>query len=269
MGIMSRFRAGARVFFTSAYYSYIALFRWFRPTTYMASKVVMPLAQILFFTLLGMYAQGRESASFFVIGNAVQLAAINGTYGVTMSVGGERWAGTMGYLFGAPASRMLIFVGRAFMHVIDGMLGVVLGLLWGMLLLGVDLSQTDLAALALTIIITAASTSGMGLLLGCLSLITRNIMFINNTVYFLMLAICGANVPVSSLPRWVQSVSYALPLTRGIASARELVGGASLQSVAALLRGELAVGAAYVLVGYVLFRQFEIQAKKRGTLEVM
>ena len=100
--MMKRPLAGARVFFASAYYSYIALFRWFRPTTYMASKIIMPFAQILFFTLLGIYAQGRDSASYYVIGNAVQLAAINGTYGVTMSVGGERWAGTMGYLFGAP-----------------------------------------------------------------------------------------------------------------------------------------------------------------------
>jgi len=266
---MKRILAGTRLFFSSAYFSYIALFRWFRPATYVASKVVMPLAQILFFTLLGIYAQGRESASFFVIGNALQLAAINGTYGVTMSVGGERWAGTMGYLFGAPASRMLIFVGRAFMHVIDGMLGVVLGLTWGVLLLGVDLSHTNMGALALTILITAASTAGMGLLLGCLSLVTRNIMFINNTVYFLMLALCGTNVPVSSLPGWVQRISNILPLTRGIASARQLVDGASLTSVGHLLGREVLVGFAYAVAGYLLFRQFEIQAKRRGTLEVM
>jgi len=266
---MKRLLAGGRIFFTSAYYSYIALFRWFQPVTYMASKVVMPFAQILFFALLGMYASGRGSADFYVIGNAVQLAAINGTYGVTMSVGGERWAGTLGYLFAAPANRMLIFVGRALMHVIDGMLGVVLGLTWGVLLLNVDLSRTHLGALALTILITAASTSGMGLLLGCLSLITRNVMFINNTVYFLMLALCGANVPVSDLPGWVQRISYLLPLTRGIASARQLVAGGSLSSVAPLLGGELLVGAIYILLGYVLFRQFEIQAKKRGTLELM
>jgi len=267
--MMKRLQAAFRIFFTSAYYSYIALFRWFRPAPYIASKIVMPLAQILFFAFLGMYASGRDQASFYVIGNAVQLAAISGIYGVTMSVGGERWAGTLGYLFGAPANRMLVFVGRAFMHIIDGMLGVVLGLMWGVLLLGVDLSHTDLGALALTILITAASTSGMGLLLGCLSLITRNVMFINNTVYFLMLALCGANVPVSSLPGWVQRISYVLPLTRGIASARDIVDGASLRSVGPMLGGEVMVGAVYILLGYLLFRQFEIQAKKRGTLEVM
>jgi len=266
---MKRVLMAFRVFFSSALYSYVALFRWFQPATYIASKIVMPFSQILFFTLLGMYARGHEHAGFYVIGNAVQLAAISGIYGVTMSVGGERWAGTLGYLFAAPANRLLIFVGRAFMHVIDGMLGVVLGLAWGMLLLGLDLSHTDLGALALTILITTASTSGLGLLLGCLSLITRNVMFINNTVYFLLLALCGANVPVSSLPGWVQRISYFLPLTRGIASARLIVEGASLRDVGPMLGGELLVGAVYILLGYLLFRQFEIQAKKRGTLEVM
>ena len=267
--MMKRVLAAFRVFFSSALYSYVALFRWFQPATYLASKVVMPLAQILFFTLLGIYARGREHADFYVIGNAVQLAAISGIYGVTMSVGGERWSGTLGYLFAAPASRLLIFVGRAFMHIIDGMLGVVLGLMWGVLLLGLNLSRTDLGALALTILITTASTSGLGLLLGCLSLITRNVMFINNTVYFLLLALCGANVPVSSLPDWVQRISYFLPLTRGIASARLIVEGANLRDVGPLLGGELLVGAVYITLGYVLFRQFEIQAKKRGTLEMM
>jgi len=266
---MSKAIAGTRVFFTGAYYSYIALFRWFRPTTYLASKVIMPLAQILFFALLGMYASGRDSAPYYVVGNAIQLAALNGTYGVTMNVGGERWAGTIGYLFGAPANRLIIFTSRAFMHVIDGMIGVVLGLIWGAVLLGVDYSNTNLSALALTILITAASTSGMGLLLGCLSLMTRNIMFINNTVYFLMLAVCGANVPVDTLPVWIQRVSYALPLTRGILAARSLVDGASFSTVAPLRGNALLISVAYVTVGYVLFRQFEYQAKKRGNLVVV
>lgn len=46
-----------------------------------------------------------------------------------------------------------MFVGRAFIHVIDGMLGVVIGLSWGVMLLGLDLSKTDPGALALTIVV--------------------------------------------------------------------------------------------------------------------
>jgi hypothetical protein len=35
-----------------------------------------------------------------------------------------------------------------------------------------------------------------------------------------------------------------------------------------LLLGELAVGLVYALLGYLLFAVFEVEAKKRGTLEV-
>jgi hypothetical protein len=35
-----------------------------------------------------------------------------------------------------------------------------------------------------------------------------------------------------------------------------------------LLLGELAIGLVYSLLGYLLFAVFEVEAKKRGTLEV-
>lgn len=189
-----------RLFWQSTLLSYIALFHWFRPMTYLASKIVMPLAQVLFFTMLGTFATGPDTANFYIIGNAMQIAAVSGIYGVTMSIGGDRWNGTLPYLFGTPANRLVLFVGRAFLHVIDGMLGVVIAFLWGVVLLDLDLSNTNLLALALTILITTYSTSGLGLLMGCLSLITLNVMFINNTVYFALLLFYGANIPVIILP---------------------------------------------------------------------
>lgn len=258
-----------RIFWEGTLLSYIALFNWLRPVTYMASKIVMPLAQVLFFTFLGSFATGRDTASFYVIGNAIQISAVSGIYGVTMSIGGDRWNGTLPYLFGTPANRLVMFLGRAFLHVIDGVMGVIIGLTWGVLLLGLDLSQTDLPALALTILVTTFSTSGLGLLMGCLSLITLNVMFINNAVYFGLLIFSGANVPVDALPGLMRAISQGLPLTRGIAAARVLIGGGSLVEVAPLLVGELLVGHVYVALGYLLFRVFEQEAKRRGSLETV
>ncbi|NIM93527.1 MAG: ABC transporter permease [Anaerolineales bacterium] len=265
---MHRLTANVRLFLQGAILSYVALFRWLRPTTYLASKVLLPLNQILFFTFLGTFATGKENADFYVIGNAIQVAAVSGIYGVTMSISGDRWEGTLPYLFGAPANRMTMFFGRAFMHVIDGMLGVVIGLMWGVLLLNLDLSNADPIPLAVTIFVTTFSTSGLGLLLGCLSLITRNVMFVNNTVYFLLLIFSGANIPVENLPGWMQTISFVLPLTRGIEAARQIIDGADLASVAHLLRGEFLVGLIYGVLGFFLFRIFEREAKRRGTLEV-
>jgi ABC-2 type transport system permease protein len=257
-----------RLFWQGTLLSYVALFHWLRPAQYVASKVFMPLAQMFFFVFLGTFATGAGNAGFYIIGNAIQITAVSGIFGVTMSVGGEREAGTLPYLFGTPANRLVTFFGRAFMHVLDGMLGVIIAFVWGVILLGLDLSHTNLGSLMLTIAITTLSTCGLGLLMGCLSLITVNVMFVNNFVYFLLLIFSGANVPIAELPNWMQFVSYALPLTRGIAAARSLVSGASLASVAPMLWGELGIGLMYGVLGYLLFAFFEVEAKRRGTLEV-
>lgn len=262
-------RINLRLFFDGALLSYIALFRWLRPMTYLASKVFGPLSYMLFFVFLGRFATGVDSTSFYVVGNAVQMAAGSGIYGVTMSITGDRWDGTLPYVFGSPANRLVIFVGRAFMHVIDGYLGVILGFFWGITLLGLDLSQTDFPALALTILVVTISTSGLGLLLGGLSMMTRNVMFVNNTVFFMLLLFSGANVDLSTLPGWMQSISYSLPLTRGIAAARLIVDGAGLAQVSSLLSEEMLYAFVYIALGYGLFRWFEIQAKRRGTLDAV
>jgi ABC-2 type transport system permease protein len=264
---MKRVSNSFRIFLGGALLSYKALFRWFRLEPYLATKIIAPLSQILFFTFLGTFATGRDTASFYAIGNAIQLTAMSGIYGVTMSVGGERNEGTLIYLFGSPANRLLTFLGRALVHIVDGMLGVIIGLTWAGLLLGVDFSHADLPALGLTVFITTVSTSGLGLLMGCLSLVTVNVMFINNTIYFLLLVFSGANVPLANFPVWVEKAAHLLPLTRGIQAARMIISGSGFRDVAPLLAGEALIGVVYVFVGYVLFSWFEITAKRRGTLE--
>jgi ABC-2 type transport system permease protein len=263
---MRQFTNNLRIFWQSSVLSYIALFRWLRPQTYLASKVAMPLWQMLFFTFIGT-SGGGQSTSFYVIGNAVQITAVSAIFGVTMSVGGDRNEGTLVYLFGTPANRLTMFVGRGFIHIIDGVIGVGIAFLWGIILLHLDLSHTDLLALILTILITTFSTTGLGLLMGCMSLVTLNVMLINNTVYFLLLVFSGANVVITQLPQWMQSISQVLPLTRGIAAARALIDGVQLSDVAPLLAGELVLGVVYITIGYVMFRWFEVEAKRRGTLE--
>jgi ABC-2 type transport system permease protein len=89
---------------------------------------------MLFFVFLGTYAAGGKDTSFYVIGNSLQMAAGSGIYGVTMSISGDRWDGTLPYLFATPANRLVMFVGRAFIHVIDGIFGVFLGFFWGVFL---------------------------------------------------------------------------------------------------------------------------------------
>lgn len=264
---MKKIRLAFQLFWQGAVLSYIALFHWLRPATYIGTKVWGPLTYMLFFTFLGRYASGNQNTSFYVVGNALQTIAFSGIYGVTMSVGGDRNAGTLQYLFGSPANRFLMFSGRSVLHILDGMLGAIIGFTWGVLLLGLDLSRANLPTLALIILIASFSTSGMGMLMGCLSLITRNVMFVNNMVFFLLLVFSGANIDLSRLPAWAQGISQVLPLTRSIMAARRIVAGDSPASVAPLLLAEFLIGLSYLLAGYFLFRWFEYIAKRRDTLE--
>jgi ABC-2 type transport system permease protein len=267
--MLKRASANIRLFFEGAMLSYIALFRWLRPSTYIASMLIGPLAYMFFFVFLGTYASGSGNVAFFVIGNAVQMVGFSGIYGVTMSIAGDRWDGTLPYLFGTPANRFFLFFGRAFMHVLNGAFSVVISFIWGVLLLGLDLSQANLPVLAAVILSTAFSCCCLGLLFGSVALMTRNVMFVNNTVFFAMLFFSGANIAIETLPAWMKTISYALPLTRGIAAARLIVDGAGWQQVSGLLSGEILFGLIYISIGFVMFRWFEFQAKRRGTLEAV
>lgn len=256
-----------RLFFLGAYLSFIALFVWLRPSAYLAAKIAAPLFHMIFFVLLGRFVSGQEDASFYVIGNAMQTVALSGLYGVSMSIWGDRWNGTLLYLLGTPANRISLFLGRGFMHILDGALGIIIGFLWGILLFRLNLAQANLPGLAIIILVTTISISGLGLVIGSLGLITRNIEFASNVLFFSLFIFSGANIRLETLPQWVQAISAALPLSRGIAAARLAVDGATFAELTPLLSGELLIGLAYALAGFGLFHWFETRAKRWGTLE--
>lgn len=258
--------ASIRIFVSSAWLSYVALFAWSEPKGYVASVIIAPLTYMLFFMYLGITATGRGTSEFYLVGNALQTAAMSGIFGVTMTVGNERDLGSLPYLIGSPANRLAVFVGRASMNILNGCLSVGVSFGWA-LLLGLDLTHANLPGLALTTLVVAISTSGLGLLMGSLSLMALNVMFVNNTMYFALLIISGANLPLDKMPGWMHAISTGVPLTRGIQAARLLVNGASLTEVLPLLIGELAIGLAYALIGFAFFRWIEFQARRQGTLE--
>jgi ABC-2 type transport system permease protein len=82
-----------------------------------------------------------------------------------------------------------------------------------------------------------------------------------------MWLLCGVNVPLADLPGWMAQIGRLLPLTHGIAAAREVVAGAPLSDVAGLVGTELAIGLAYTAAAFGLFRFFEYEGRKRASLE--
>jgi ABC-2 type transport system permease protein len=242
--------------------SYHALFNWIRPGLCVTTMLGSPLFQILFFTYLGLCDEPRRR--LFIVGNAVQVSAMrhlrhgdgdreravvrNARHCSRRRRTGWRSSGTCAAFIanGSPYRRSdSRSAGSSSTSARAG----------------------SLPALAAVVTVTVASCTALGMLVGSIGLRARDVFFAANLVYFLMLLVCGVNVPVDELPAWLEWIAYKLPMTHGIEAAREIADGASLTDVSDLVAAEALIGAVYALAAYALFRLFEHEGRRRGSLE--
>ena len=258
--------AAARVFVVGGAISYRALFNWISPGMYVTTMLGSPLFQILFFVYLGRFA-GSQDDDFFVVGNAIQIAAMSGIYGMTMGIANERQYGTLQPLLATPANRLAIFAGRALPFVANGLVVSAFGFAMSWLILDFRPAGGSVPSLVLAVTVTTGSCVALGMLIGSLGLRARDVFFGANLVYFLMLLVCGVNIANDDLPGWLAAIGRCLPLTHGIEAARELAAGAALGDVSGLLWTEALIGFAYATAAYLLFRLFELEGRRRASLE--
>jgi ABC-2 type transport system permease protein len=257
-----------RVFFIGGYIAYRGLFNWIHWSIYVPTMLGSPVFQILFFAYIGRYA-GLQDDAFFVVGNAVQVASMAGIYGMALTIGGERWTQTLSPLLATPANRFALFMGRTLPNFVNGLIVSTFGFLVGWALLDFDPPLSSVPTLALCVVVSTASCTALGLVIGSIGLRARDVMFLANLVYFLLLLFCGVNIPLDELPGWMEAIGRALPLTHGIEAAREAAAGAPLSDVSGLLWTEAAIGAVYAALAYGLFRYFEADGRRRATLETI
>jgi ABC-2 type transport system permease protein len=258
--------ASARVFLLGGITSYRALFNWLRPSYYFPTMLAGPLFQLLFFAYLGRFARS-ESDAFYVVGNAVQISAMAGVFGMALTIGGERWTQTLGPLLATPASRFAIFLGRAVPNLAQGLIVSTFGFVMGWLLLDFDPPLSSVPSLALIVLVSTISCTAFGLVVGALGLRLRDSFMVANPAYFAMLLLCGVNVDVDALPDWLATISSVLPLTHGIEAAREVADGASLSSVGGLVLTEAAIAVAYAAAAFFMLRYFEEESRRNATLD--
>jgi ABC-2 type transport system permease protein len=256
-----------RLFAKSSLFAYKALFHWLEPSAYVTQKLGFPLLQLSFFALVGAFG-GAQPLAFYLVGNAI-LVGYQAMFSIATSVADERWQGTLLYLVGSPANRVVLFFGRGSVHVLDGMIDVVLAFAYAALLFGLDLSRADLLGVALAVIVAAIGASALGLFLGAAAYLVLDASFLANATMFGLLLVTGANVPLAELPEWAQALGLLIPLTRTVEAARLYVAGAELASGLSLLTGDLVIAAGWALAGYALFGWVEAQARRRGTLEAV
>jgi ABC-2 type transport system permease protein len=255
-----------RLYFIQAWFSYRSLFAWSTPFNYFANKLGFPFFSMLVFVFMAKFA-GFTDPAYIVIGNILLLPALNGVSGISMTIGGERQFGAMSYLLASPAPRAPLFLGRAFFHILDGFVTLIVALPIAMLVLHIDIAAMNPLKLFFCMIILCITTNGIGFIMGTITLLSRDGWMITSTLSIAFYILIGVNFPVELLPPALQYVSYGLPMTRGIMAARLALTGANFTSLAPLLGGEILIGIIYMVIGYVLFRMAEKASMKTGLLD--
>jgi ABC-2 type transport system permease protein len=263
----SSLRAAWRVFWYGGRMSYGMLFNWARPSIYIPTLIGGPTFQLLFFAALGSYASGKSPA-YFAIGNAVQVSAVAGIFGMTMAIANERWFGTLPALLATPANRVALFAGRFLPFLANGRFVSVYAFGVGILLLGVRLDPSTIGVVALALVVTVFSCTAMGALQGSVSLRLRDGLLGANLLVMGFLLFCGVNIPLEALPGWMQFVGNLLPFTHGLEAVRQAAEGAGLNQVGGLILTELLIGVIYALLAFFLFRFLEQSARRNATLDV-
>jgi ABC-2 type transport system permease protein len=255
-----------RIFFVGGLISFRGLFSFLRPSIYIPSMLVAPIFQILLFVYIGRSA-ALESDEFYVIGNAIQYAAIPCLFAMIFTIAGERFQKTLGYLLVTPAPRLPLFLGRALPVVLNGFLVATFALFVGGAIVGIDVPASAYPALVVAALVSAFACTGFGLLGAGFGLLLREQGVLANILFGLLLIFTGANVPVDELPGWMQSLSSVLPFTHGIEAARQVADGAAFGEVDGLLATEAAIGVAYAALGYAFIRGAERASRRYATLE--
>ena len=256
----------ARIFFIGGLISFRALFGFLRPSIYIPSLLVAPVFQILLFVYIGRSA-ALESDEFYVVGNAIQYAAVPCLFAMMFTVAGERYQRTLGYLLATPAPRLPLFLGRAVPVVVNGFFVATFALFVGGAIVGIDVPTSAYLPLVLVAFVSAFGCTGFGLLGAGIGLLLRDQAVLANLLFGLLLIFTGANVPIEQLPGWMQAISNGLPFTHGIEAGRRVADGASLSDVGGLLATEAVIGFVYTVAGYAFIRGAETASRRYATLE--
>ncbi len=255
-------------FFVQSWLSFKALFGWIEPKMYIFVKVINPIFQLIFFCLLAKYCYNVDDLTPWVIGNSFLLCIYNTIFGIGSVFMVERYYGTLKMVIASPSNKFFNFFQRGFVHIIDSLFTVIIGLVVGKLLFNVNFENVNIGLLLLIIVIAMFSAVGFGLFIGSLGLIISEMNLVMNICAMLLLAFSGANFPVDDMLKIFQVISNCLPITRSISLTNLLIEGQGLQNTYHLLIEEIAVGIIYAILGYILIKVTETLAKKKASLDV-
>lgn len=227
--------------------------------------VITSFFTMFFFAVMADYVNNPDlTVRYVVIGNMVQSIAATTLFSVADIPGTEKHTGMLSSLVQSPASLFSIFMGMSMLNILSGLISATLSLCYAQFIFGIDLSAANFLSIAVIFLLTTLSLTGLGMAVGSVGLRLRTSTIIANIVSYIGLLICGVNFPISYLPEWVQFFSYLNPLTYAVNATRGAADGMGIAEISGDLTVMVILGAAYLLISFILFSVFEKRMRDLG-----
>lgn len=214
-------RSDLRTFKNAAWLGWQMEANWTDPFLFATYSVVKPITGTLILVFMFLVVTGGETRtaffSYMYIGNALYMYVAEVLFGVTWVIHDDReHYMTLKQVYISPINFYAYILGRAAIKIAIVTAGVVITLVFGVLVLGVEIS---LGAIDWPLLVTS-----LGLGLGCICIIglalggitfltARHGMGINEGVAGVFYVLSGVIFPITVLPAWAQSISKVLPVT--------------------------------------------------------
>lgn len=227
------------------------------------------LVEVLFFALIGVLLQNPEATLYLAVGRALFLG-VQEMMWVIQSSAWERYTGTLPLLVSAPGRVWPVFAGRSTQWFPSALTTSSIALFVLAPLLGVDYNATQVAMVALGLVVSVVGTYALALV--CASFVLRAAEYRNvasNLVHGLMALICGVHVPVEFWPVWVQWLAQIFPVTHGLGAARAALATphAAFSAAAPGLLLGAAAGLVWFILAAILLERFAISGRRDGSID--
>ena len=253
---------------TRRYISWVIVFNFYALTT---SATV---------ALIGVAAGDYQLTLTLVVG-ALLWNFLSALYtDIAMSIGYERWEGTLEYTFMAPVSRLVHLSGISLYALCNSIITTLIVLVGLIFFTNLNLAGANFAGVFAVLMVSTLAFVGLGLMAAALPVMSPERGAEATHIFQgLLLLVSGVYYPVEVLPTWLQPLSALSPATYTLSACRKLVGVGNPASTSERLAGapfsavlfEISVltlmGVVLIPLGLWVFGRVEQWAKHTGKLK--
>ena len=244
-------------------------------------QLISPLVFLLPFLLYGLvliggtYSEnlaqlvGTGDVVAFIFTGYIMMGFIGtAVWAMGFSIRRERWFGTLEAIYVTPSSRLGQVLGMALHSTVHQILGTIIQFIVIYLTFGLALKiEGILPALGIFALMMLA-LYGFGIVISALGLILKEGWVVSDSLYSIMMILSPVAYPLAVLPTLAQQASYIFPTAPALIGMRSfLIENYRPEVVGNVFLHLLALGAAWILFGIVVFRLTDVYVRKRGMLK--